>query len=277
MPSQKASTASARPSAATRAAASSSQTRVEIGGVAAVGFGRQRMRAEEASCATARPGARRRAGARPRSMLQLGLDVEPVAGLHLDRRHALGEQRVEPGQGGARRARPRSRARVAAHGRDDAAAGPRDLLVGRAREPQLELVRAVAAIDQMGVAIDEARRDPAAVALDRLGPPRTPPAGPPPGRRRRCGRRRPPRAPSSTSPRPPPAGRHGGEPGVRQIVSQRMAALRSQAALVRAHAWGLRKRSALQEPRTVTEHLASPTRCCRTAGPTDVRVRSRTA
>ena len=53
---------------------------------------------------------------------------------------------------------------------DDAAAGARDLLVARAGQPHLELVGAVAAIDQVGVAVDQARRDPAAVAVDRSAP-----------------------------------------------------------------------------------------------------------
>jgi hypothetical protein len=45
----------------------------------------------------------------------------------------------------------------------DAAAGARDLLVGGAGQAQLELARAVAAIDDMRVAVDEARRDPGTV------------------------------------------------------------------------------------------------------------------
>jgi hypothetical protein len=48
------------------------------------------------------------------------------------------------------------------HGRDDAAAGARDLLIARAGQPLFEFAGAVAAIDQMGMAIDQARRDPAA-------------------------------------------------------------------------------------------------------------------
>ena len=44
----------------------------------------------------------------------------------------------------------------------------RDLFVGRARQPHLEFARAVAGIDQMRVAIDQARRDPAALAIDRV-------------------------------------------------------------------------------------------------------------
>ena len=53
-------------------------------------------------------------------------------------------------------------------GGDDAAAGAGDLLVARAFQAQLELVRPVAAKDEMGVAIDEPGRDPAALAVDSL-------------------------------------------------------------------------------------------------------------
>jgi Asp/Glu/hydantoin racemase len=56
-----------------------------------------------------------------------------------------------------------------AHGRDDAAAGARDLVVACAGQPELELVRPIAAIDDVGVAIDQARRDPATLAVDSLG------------------------------------------------------------------------------------------------------------
>src|SRR5690606_17133780 len=49
------------------------------------------------------------------------------------------------------------------HGGDDAAAGAGDLLVGRPVEALLELAGAVAAEDQVGVAVDQAGGDPAAV------------------------------------------------------------------------------------------------------------------
>ena len=55
------------------------------------------------------------------------------------------------------------------HGRDDAAARARDLLVGGAGKAQLEFVRPVAGIDEVGVAIDQAGRDPAAVQGDAIG------------------------------------------------------------------------------------------------------------
>src|SRR5262249_37403647 len=50
--------------------------------------------------------------------------------------------------------------------RNDAAAGARDLLITRALETELELMRTVAAIDEMGVTVDEAGRNPASLAID---------------------------------------------------------------------------------------------------------------
>ena len=52
-----------------------------------------------------------------------------------------------------------------ADGRDDAAAGLGDVLVARALQPQLELVRAVAGVDEMRVAIDEAGQEPRAARV----------------------------------------------------------------------------------------------------------------
>src|SRR5262245_55600482 len=51
------------------------------------------------------------------------------------------------------------------HGRNDAPACARDFLVARALEPQLELVRTVAGIDEMRVAGAEARHDPRAARI----------------------------------------------------------------------------------------------------------------
>ena len=187
MPSQNASTASASFSRASAGiiAQTSSMKRVLVARLR-----RQRMRAEErrhhVDVALAPEPARRA------QLLRFALAIEPVAGLDLDRGDAFGDQRVEPRQALrdelvlARRARR-------LHGRDDAAAGARDLLVGRAGEPQLELVRAVARIDEMGVAIDQAGRDPAAVERDAL---RRVPAG------RQIGHRRPRRRCGRPSPRP---------------------------------------------------------------------------
>ena len=79
---------------------------VDVGVLVALGFRRQRMRAEEG-------GAYRNVAfvaepARRAQRLRLVLEVEPVAGLDLDRRDALGDQRIQPRQRLARRARPRS-------------------------------------------------------------------------------------------------------------------------------------------------------------------------
>ena len=106
--------------------------------------------------------------ARGAQRLRLVVEVEPVAGLDLDRRDAFGDQRIE-----ARQRLPHqlvlARRAQRLDGRDDAAAGPRHLFVGGAGQPHLELVGAVAGMDEMGVAVDQAGRDPAAVAVDDLG------------------------------------------------------------------------------------------------------------
>src|SRR3954465_14538137 len=104
-------------------------------------------------------------------LTQLGLGLEAVAALDLDRRDALGEERVEARQGGADE-RILRRLAGGAHGCGDTAARPRDIGVALAGEPALELVGAVAGEDEMGVAVDQSRRDPAAGAVDRLPPPR---------------------------------------------------------------------------------------------------------
>ena len=95
---------------------------------------------------------------------RLGVDVQTVARLDLDRGHAIAQQRVEarPGRGqqfllgrGARRP----------HRGVDAAARAGDVGVGRAFEALLELGRAVAGPHQVRMAIDEARRQPRALAV----------------------------------------------------------------------------------------------------------------
>ena len=124
------------------------------------------MRAEKGCTDRDRPLAAEATGGR--ELPHLGLGVEAIAGLDFDGGHALADQRIEPRQrahGKVGLARlPRCR-----DGRDDATAGARDLFVACALEAQLEFMRAVAAIDEMGVAIDEARRNPAARAVDPFG------------------------------------------------------------------------------------------------------------
>ena len=100
--------------------------------------------------------------------LSLGGVVKAVAGLDFDRGHAFGDQGVEAPQGRAEQvllARPARRP----HGREDAAAAAGDLFVGCAREPHLELARPVAGVDEMGMAVDQPRRDPAAPTIDDAG------------------------------------------------------------------------------------------------------------
>ena len=56
-----------------------------------------------------------------------------------------------------------------AYGGDDATAGTGDVGIADALQALLELVGAVARVDQMGVAIDQAGRNPAAFAIDAGG------------------------------------------------------------------------------------------------------------
>lgn len=98
---------------------------------------------------------------------ELGVAVETVAGLDLDRGHAFREEVVEPGQGQANQ-RLFTCGAGGADGGEDAAAGRGDLLVGGALKPLLELARAVAREDEMGMAVDQARSDQPAFAVDGL-------------------------------------------------------------------------------------------------------------
>src|ERR1700722_18310400 len=78
----------------------------------------------------------------------LRLEVEPIAGFDLDRGYALGDQRVEARQGsgeqglGSGEHRLLARGACRLDGRDNAASGPRHLLIARAREAKLELMGA---------------------------------------------------------------------------------------------------------------------------------------
>ena len=92
--------------------------------------------------------------------------VEAVARLDLHRGNALGDQGVEAGQGGADQIDLAGGA-GGAHGGEDAAALAGDLLITRPGQAPLELTGAIAGEDQMSVAIDQTRRDPAALAIDR--------------------------------------------------------------------------------------------------------------
>ena len=100
---------------------------------------------------------------------QLGLDIQTIARLDLDRCHAFADQRIDPRQ---RRRQQPVLARLArvAHRRQDPAPGARDFFVTRALQAQLELARPVAAMDQMGVAVDQRRRDQPAADIHFLAP-----------------------------------------------------------------------------------------------------------
>ena len=128
---------------------------------------------------------------------QLGLEVEAVAGLRLDRRHAVAEHLVQPAPAVGQQLRLGRRARRLDR-RQDAATGGQDVEVGGAALAQLELVLARAREQQVGVRIDEAGRDRAArgvepreaaegVAVGARARPRPHGAG----RRRGCGPPRP--------------------------------------------------------------------------------------
>ena len=97
----------------------------------------------------------------------LGVEFEAIAGFDLDRGDAFGDQRVEPRQRSGRQLFGVSLPRRL-HGRDDAAARTRDFLVARAGETLFEFPGAVAAIDQMGMAVDQPGCDPTAVAVGSL-------------------------------------------------------------------------------------------------------------
>ena len=97
-------------------------------------------------------------------LLALVFEREAVAGLDLDGAHAVGQQLFE-----ARRGLREERVFVGlargAHRGDDAAAGLRHLFVAGAGQPHRELVGALAAVDQVRVAVDQAGRDERAAAV----------------------------------------------------------------------------------------------------------------
>ncbi len=136
--------------------------RFDIGGLVAFRLGRQRMGSEEGRAHPHRTLPAQ--SSRDPERFPLARQVQPVAGLDLDCRHALGEQGVEPGQcllqqvGFTRLAHMPYR-------RDDPATGVGDLLVGRTLETHLELASAIPGIDQMRVTVDQAGGDPAALAI----------------------------------------------------------------------------------------------------------------
>ena len=110
--------------------------------------------------------------ARGAQHLQLVLDAQAIAGLDLDGRGALCQQCIQSRQR-RREQRILGGGAGGAHRGQDAAAGAGDLLVSRALQPHLEFSRAVAAEDEVGVAVQQRRGNHATaeafrVALRRL-------------------------------------------------------------------------------------------------------------
>ena len=96
---------------------------------------------------------------------RLRLEVEPVARLDLEGRRPVGAERIEA-RAALREQRFLVRGSRRPHGGGDAAALPRDLLVARALAPPLELRVAVAGVNEVRVAVDEAGRDERAPEVD---------------------------------------------------------------------------------------------------------------
>ena len=94
----------------------------------------------------------------------LGGEVETIARLHLEGGDALGHEAPRPhSRGRGQGVEIRLPGRI--DGGLNAAAGTRDLLIGHAAKPLLELRDPIAAVDQVSMAIDEARRHPQTFGL----------------------------------------------------------------------------------------------------------------
>src|ERR1700692_342773 len=119
-------------------------------------FRRQRVCAEERRGYCHWP--RRRQSPCHAQHLAFGSQVQPITRFDFERRHAFGEQRIQPAQ----RLREQfvfARGARVAHRRDDAAAAFRDVFVTHAFEPHREFFRAISCVDEVRMAIDETRRD----------------------------------------------------------------------------------------------------------------------
>ena len=135
----------------------------DVAVLVAVGFGRERVRAEEGGGDGDRSFAGEATGGA--ELAGFGFHLQTITRLDLDGCDTFRDQRIEPRQ----RLRDQFILGCGAgglHGGENAAAGARDFLVAGARKPQLELVRAVAAVDEMRVAVDQPRRDPPAFEID---------------------------------------------------------------------------------------------------------------
>src|SRR5206468_1185634 len=98
-------------------------------------------------------------------LADLSLAVQAVPGFDFDGGNTFREQGVQPRQAlGNQVVLARRPGRT--DGGPDAAAAAGDLLVGRPGEPHLELVCAVAGMNEVRVAVDQPGADPAAVEFD---------------------------------------------------------------------------------------------------------------
>ena len=142
--------------------------KVDVGVGATGKLGRHVVGAEERGCDPDRVALTELA--RDAQHLRFDLDIKAIAGLDLDRGYAFGH---EPAQALRRSGEEILRARRARrpHRRQDAALGC-DCRLGGALEAHLEIAAAIAGEDNVGVAIDQARRDPAALRrVDRVRDP----------------------------------------------------------------------------------------------------------
>ena len=155
--SQNASTASTSPSRDQRGQDVAADFIDVVVGAAGV-LGWQRMRGQQRGGDVHAAYMRMREFASHRELLAFMLQRQPVAGFDLDGGDAFIHQGVQPGQGLGEQLLVAGQARFLHRGHD-AAALFGDGLVTDAIQALLELVRAVAGVDQVRVAVDEARRD----------------------------------------------------------------------------------------------------------------------
>ena len=98
-------------------------------------------------------------------LLALMLERKTIARLDLDGRNAFGQQRIQARQGLSDELCLARRTR-GGHRGQDAAAPAGDVFVRDTIEALLELMRATAGVYQVGVTVDETRRDQPPLAID---------------------------------------------------------------------------------------------------------------
>jgi hypothetical protein len=135
---------------------------LDVGIGVAVGFGRQGVGSEERGLH--RDGAHFGKLAGNPERLAFVLQVEAVAGLHLDGGDAFGNEVVETGKGLVQKVGFAGGAESSDR-RDDASALEGDFLVRGSSEAEFELSGPIACPNQVGVAIDQTRGDEPAVAV----------------------------------------------------------------------------------------------------------------